>query len=319
MADAHSIDDVAEASRIAKQNNIPIYILGGGSNTIARDEGYPGLVLRNRIPGFEVISETPSDATIKIGGGENWDKIVQKTVDLGLSGIECLSSIPGTAGAAPVQNIGAYGQEISETLEQLEAYDLRNQVLVSMTNDECGFSYRDSIFRSSEIGRYFISSITIRLYKSTPTPPFYGSLQKYLDDNNITHYTVASIRDAVTKIRMDRLPDPKLIPNSGSFFKNTIVEDWQLKLIQENHPDVPFYELATGSYKVPTGWLIEQTGMKGQLLDGIRVYEKNALVLANESASSYQSLANARETIVGAVRKMFGVEIKQEPLEIVSN
>ena len=316
MTDIHSSAEVAQIVQKAVAQNLRMYVLGGGSNTVVRDEGFDGLVLRNRIPGFEVVADTASDTTIKIGAGEDWDSVVKRTVDMNLIGIECLSAIPGTAGAAPVQNIGAYGQEVAETLISLEAYDIQDGQHVTLTNEQCGFSYRHSIFRGESAGRYIITSITLRLYKAAPQPPFYKAVQDYLDTNNVTLYTAKALRDAVMAIRKDKLPDPKERPNNGSFFKNAIVEDWQLSDLRAKYPDVPSYDMPDGRFKVPTGWLIEQTGLKGQLLHGMRVHDKNALVLINESAASYADLAAARDEIIGAVRDMFRIIIEQEPLEM---
>ena len=316
MTDIHSSAEVAKIVQKAAAQNLHMYVLGGGSNTVVRDEGFDGLVLRNRIPGFEVIADTASDTTIKIGAGEDWDSVVKRTVDMNLIGIECLSAIPGTAGAAPVQNIGAYGQEVAETLVSLEAYDIQDGQHVTLTNEQCGFSYRHSIFRGESAGRYIITSITLRLYKAAPQPPFYKAVQDYLDTNNVTLYTAKALRDAVMAIRKEKLPDPKERPNNGSFFKNAIVEDWQLSDLRAEYPDVPTYDMPDGRFKVPTGWLIEQTGLKGQLLHGMRVHDKNALVLINESAASYADLAAARDEIIGAVRDTFRIIIEQEPLEM---
>lgn len=316
MADIHSVSEVADIVAKAKSQNLHIYILGGGSNTVVRDEGFDGLVLRNRIPGFEIIADTPESTTIKIGAGEEWDQVVARTVDMNLIGIECLSAIPGTAGAAPVQNIGAYGQEVAETLVSLEAYDTRDSQHVTLSNEQCGFSYRHSIFRGEYAGRYIITSITLRLYKAAPQPPFYKAVQDYLDAHTITLYTAKTLRDAVMAIRKDKLPDPKERPNNGSFFKNAIVEGWQLSDLRADYPDMPTYDMPDGRFKVPTGWLIEQAGLKGQLLHGMRVHDKNALVLINESAASYADLAAARDEIIGTVRDKFRIIIEQEPLEM---
>lgn len=318
MTDIHTPDEIPDLVSRAKSQQLPVFILGGGSNTLVRDEGFPGVVLRNRIMGFEVIAETASDATLKIGAGENWDDTVKRVVDMKLSGIECLSAIPGTAGAAPVQNIGAYGQEIAETLVSVDVYDMQSGQFATLTNEECHFAYRSSIFREADTGRYIITSITLRLYKAAPHPPFYKAVQDYLDQNGITIYTVDTIRQAVSAIRADKLPDPTQRPNTGSFFKNAVVEDWQLVDIRQNYPDAPIYEMGGDTYKLSTGWLIEQAGLKGALLHGIRVHDRNALVLINESATNYADLAAARDEIAGAVRDKFRIQIVQEPLEMPS-
>lgn len=318
IADILKPEDIPPLLDKAAQQSLPVAILGGGSNTIIRDEGYNGVVLRIRIPGITTIAEELNAVTIKIGAGELWDNVVKYTVDLRLTGIEAMSAIPGTAGAAPVQNVGAYGQEVADTLVSLEAYDTETHQFVTLTNEDCQFSYRNSIFRDEAQGRYIITSITLKLSKNLPSPPFYEALQRYLDANHLTTYTHQVIRDAVMAIRKDKLPDPTERPNTGSFFKNAIIESWQLPEIQSIDPDVPFYDMGDGRYKIPTGWLIEKTGLKGQLLHGMRVHDKNALVLINESATSYADLAEARDEITTAVRDIFRIEISQEPLELHS-
>lgn len=316
FVEVRTVEELLAVYRNAASKKLPIFILGGGSNVVAKDEGFAGMIIRIRIPGFEIINDDINTTTIKIGAGESWDEVVKRTVDMHLSGIEALSAIPGTSGAGPVQNIGAYGQEISETLLSLEAYDSQTDQIVTLQNEDCGFSYRHSIFRGEQQGRYVITSITLRLSKNLPQPPFYESLQTYLDQHNIKIFTQATIREAVMAIRADKLPDPSLKPNSGSFFKNAIAEGWQVDELKKTYPDLKTFNMPGGTFKIPTGWLIEKAGLKGQLLHGMRVHDKNALVLINEAAKSYKDLADARSEIIGAVRDKFRIQIEQEPLEI---
>jgi len=316
ITEVRTSEEVQKVYRNAKSQKLPIFILGGGSNVIANDKGFAGIVIRMRIPGFEIIDDNINNTTVKIGAGEIWDSTVKRTVDMDLSGIEAMSAIPGTAGATPVQNVGAYGQEIADTLQSLEAYDCQTDSFVTLQNADCNFSYRNSIFRSKSSGRYIITSITLRLSKNQPQPPFYESLQKYIDENDIKMFTVEVIRNAVIEIRKIKLPDPEIKPNCGSFFKNAIVEKWQLDDLKNKYPDIPVYELSDGNYKIPSGWLIERTGLKGVLIHGMRVYDNNALVLINESAVSYNDLAFARDEVIGKVRDKFRIQIEQEPLEI---
>jgi UDP-N-acetylmuramate dehydrogenase len=316
MTEARTPDDVQKVYHNAKVQKLPIFVLGGGSNVIVKDEGFNGIVVRMRIPGFEIVNDDINNTTIKIGAGEIWDSVVKRTVDMGLSGIETMSAIPGTAGASPVQNVGAYGQEIADTLQSLEVYDSETDAFVTLERDDCGFAYRDSIFRNKSFGRYVITSITIKLSKNQPAPPFYDSLQKYLDEHGIKIYTVDVIRNAVIEIRKDKLPDPNIMPNSGSFFKNASIEKWQMDDLSNTYLNIPTFELGDGLYKIPSGWLIENAGLKGSLLHGIRVFDKNALVLVNESAKSYGDLAAARDEIIGKIRDKFRIQIQQEPLEI---
>ena len=316
MATADSADDVVSLYRNARKENLPIFVLGGGSNVITHDEVFEGIVLLNKIKGFEVISETDETTDVKIGAGEVWDEIVERAIGLGLQGVEAMSGIPGTAGAAPVQNVGAYGQEIADTLISLEAYDSKTDTIVTISADECDFSYRNSIFRDKEKGRYCILNITLRLNKAEPKPPYYASLQRYIDENDIREVNLSVIRVAVLNIRSEKLPDPAELPSAGSFFKNALVEKWKLEELQKEYSDIPNYAMSDGRYKIPTGWLIDKAGLRGYRSHGMRVYEKNALVLVNDSASGYDDLAAIREEIVQIVFDKFGIKIEQEPLEL---
>lgn len=316
MATADSASDVVSLYRNARKENLPIFVLGGGSNVITHDEVFEGIVLLNKIKGFEVISETDETTDVKIGAGEVWDEVVEKAIELGLQGIEAMSGIPGTAGAAPVQNVGAYGQEIADTLISLEAYDSKTDTIVTISADECDFSYRNSIFRDKEKGRYCILNITLRLNKAEPKPPYYASLQRYIDKNDIREVNLSVIRVAVLNIRSEKLPDPAELPSAGSFFKNALVEKWKLEELQKEYSDIPNYAMSDGRYKIPTGWLIDKAGLRGYRSHGMRVYEKNALVLVNDSATGYDDLAAIREEIVQIVFDKFGIKIEQEPLEL---
>ena len=316
MATADSASDVVSLYRNARKENLPIFVLGGGSNVITHDEVFEGIVLLNKIKGFEVISETDETTDVKIGAGEVWDEVVEKAIELGLQGIEAMSGIPGTAGAAPVQNVGAYGQEIADTLISLEAYDSKTDTIVTISADECDFSYRNSIFRDKEKGRYCILNITLQLNKAEPKPPYYASLQKYIDENDIREVNLSVIRVAVLNIRSEKLPDPAELPSAGSFFKNALVEKWKLEELQKEYSDIPNYAMSDGRYKIPTGWLIDKAGLRGYRSHGMRVYEKNALVLVNDSATGYDDLAAIREEIVQIVFDKFGIKIEQEPLEL---
>ena len=316
MAEVRTPEEVQQAYKNAATQSLPVFVLGGGSNVIGRDEGYPGLVLRMRIPGFQVVADDIHSTTITIGAGEDWDKVVERTVQMRLGGIEALSGIPGTTGASPVQNIGAYGQEIADTLVSLVAYDSQQDAFATLQAEDCGFSYRHSIFRGEQKGRYVILSVTLKLSKSPPQAPFYEALQTYFDERGITLFTHDIVRKAVLDIRANKLPDPAVLPNAGSFFKNAIIEDWQLGDLKQIAPDIPTYDMGDGRFKVPSGWLIEQCGLKGSLLHGMRIHDKNTLVLINESATSYGDLALARDEIIGAVRDKFRIHIEQEPLEL---
>ena len=316
VAEVETKDDLVKVINQSKAEKQKKIVIGGGSNIVARDDGFDGIIIKMNIPGFKIIANDETSAIIRIGAGENWDSVVERVVQLGLSGIEAMSGIPGTAGAAPIQNVGAYGQEIADTLISVEAFDIEKNDFVTLTKSDCRFSYRDSIFRSSASGKYIITAIDIKLSKQTPKPPFYDSLQKYLDEKNIHDFNVKNIRKAVLEIRDNKLPDPKYLASAGSFFKNAIVDKRTAEKLIEKFPDIKLHQTENGLFKVPSGWLIERAGLKGKLIHGMRVYEKNALVLVNESANSYSDLSAARQEIIDTIFEKFQISIEQEPLEI---
>ncbi|HSX28180.1 MAG TPA: UDP-N-acetylmuramate dehydrogenase [Candidatus Saccharimonadales bacterium] len=307
-----SKEELVEALGWATSHHLPSLVLGGGSNVIFTD-GFAGLVILNRIPGFEVLESDAVYSTIRIGAGEDWDEVVDRTTEMELTGIEALSAIPGTAGATPVQNVGAYGQEIADTFVELEAYDLQTHAFVTLDKAACGFTYRGSIFKSVKDRRYIIVSITLRLQKANPQPPFYASLERYLQEHNLSDYTPRLIREAVIAIRAHRLPDPAVVANTGSFFKNPIVAPEVCKPLQIAHPDMPHWPTKDGRVKLSAGWLIEHAGLTTYKSHGMELYEHNALVFVNKSAKSYDDLAAFREAVIAKVHATFGVTLEQEP------
>ena len=318
VVEVFELADVREAYEFAREKELPTFILGGGANTIGRDEGFDGVIILNRIRGMEVIDETSDDVLVQAGGGENWDEFVRFCVERGYSGIECLAAIPGTVGAAPVQNIGAYGQEISQTIDSVAAYDTETHEMVIIGRDEMKMSYRSTIFNTGkDAGRYFITSVTLRLENDGwLEPPFYASLQKYLDENKISDYSPLSLYKAVAAVRAAKLPDPMIEASAGSFFKNVYLSDEEAVAARDKGLKV--YDKPDGRHMINTGWLIEQAGLKGREFYGFRVSEKAALILINESASSYADLEKARAEIMKAVFDKFGFKIEQEPEEIVA-
>jgi UDP-N-acetylmuramate dehydrogenase len=306
----NSKDDLLNALEFANQNAMKVLVLGEGSNMIVRDRGFSGLVILNRIKGFELL---PDGLTVKIGAGENWDEVVGKTVDLGLSGVEALSAIPGTAGATPVQNVGAYGQEISQTLVELEAYNTETRKFETLSKQDCGFSYRNSIFKPIDGRKYIIISITLKLSKKQMQPPFYPRLQKYFEHHKITNYSPAEVRKAITQIRSTILPNPKKVANTGSFFKNPIVTEEDAQVLLAKFPDAPHWPMPDAQVKFAAGWLVDQAGLKGYASHGMKTYENNALVFVNESAKSYDDLRKFQDEIVQKVKSKFGIVLEQEP------
>ena len=316
VLEVEELKDIPEAFNFVKDHKLPFFILGGGANTIATDEGFSGAIIVNKIKGIEVISETSDEAVVRAFGGETWDDFVEWTCERGYSGVEALSKIPGSVGAAPVQNIGAYGQEVSQTIESVEAYDIKTGELVVIGREDMKMSYRSTIFNTGkDAGRYFIVAVTFVLENEEyMEQPFYSSLQNYLDEHQITDYSPKNIRAAVSVIRAEKLPDPATTPSAGSFFKNIYLSDEEAAKAKEK--GIKVWEKSDGRKMINSGLLIELAGLKGKVLHGIRVSDKAALVLINESASTYSDLANAKKEIVNAIKEKFGFTLEQEPVII---
>lgn len=298
----------------ADERTLPIIMIGGGSNIVWNDAGFNGLVLVNKIAGFEVQHQ--GDQTfITVGAGEPWDSVVARTILEELSGLEQLSLIPGTAGGTPVQNVGAYGREVSDVLVCVQAYDRQDKKVIVIPKIDCGFGYRTSRFKTTDKERFFITSITYALTKNPPMPPFYDSLQKYLRENNISHPTSAQIRDGVIAIRSSKLPDPRIVANCGSFFSNPIVDTDELYELQTKFPAIKFWLTDEGRAKISAGWLLEQLNLKGyhEPNTGMAIWENQALVMVNEKAPNTASLIAFRDAIVKSVKERYGITLEQEP------
>jgi UDP-N-acetylmuramate dehydrogenase len=315
LVEIHSRQEVPEALDWAKARQLPAVMIGGGSNIIWGDTGYAGLVMVDKIPGYEVRPEGETNSYLTVGSGEAWDSVVERSVAVGLTGIEALSLIPGTTGATPIQNVGAYGQEIAQTLTTVEAFDSRTGEFVSLNNNDCGFSYRQSRFKGADRGRFFITSITLRLAKGNPRPPFYSAVEHYFQDHSVTDYTPAALRSAVMAIRTSKLPDPAVIRNTGSFFANPIIDETTLVTLRSHFEHLPCWPLDGGGAKLSAAWLIEQTGFKDyhDNATGMATWPKQALVLINEHAKSTADLMTFKQKIVDAVQAKFGITLQQEP------
>ena len=301
-------DDIREAVNFAHEKNLPWFVFGGGSNIIAGDN-FAGVVILNHIKKIDQID----DAIYKIGAGENWDEIVAKLCELNLSGIECMSLIPGVAGAIPVQNVGAYGQEISQTLVELTAFDTQENSFKILSHDDCKFSYRNSIFKKRDNRRYIICDITLKLNRANLQPPFYEVLQKYLDENNIKNYSPKSLRDAVIKIRQSKLPNIAEIPSAGSFFKNPVVDKKTADKLTQKYPEIPHWKMPNNCVKFSAGWLIDQSGLKSYANHNFQIYPKNALVVTNISGGNATDLDKFKNEIIAKVHEKFGIKLEQEP------
>lgn len=309
-----SRDAIVEAIKWARENSQKTIMIGQGSNIVWQDSGFDGLVLVNKIPGLEIKQEADS-YIVKIGAGEVWDEVIGKLVDQDLSGVEQLSLIPGTVGATPVQNVGAYGRELSDVLINVEAYDLAENKFVEIANNDCGFFYRKSRFNGQDKDRFLICSITLKLTKTNPEPPFYSSLEQYLGEHNITNYTPANIREAVIAIRNSKLPDPAKVANCGSFFGNPIISKGKLDELKTEFPEIKAWEMEDGGYKISAAWLLDKLGLKGHKdpTTGMALWDAQPLVFVNESAKSTKDLLDFRESIKAKVREKFGIDLIQEP------
>jgi UDP-N-acetylmuramate dehydrogenase len=313
FSNINNIDDLKTAVRFSKEESIPLFFLGGGSNIVFRNGVLNVMALKINIKGFEIVNETDLYTDIEVGAGEIWDQIVEKTVNLGLCGLEALSFIPGTVGATPVQNVGAYGSEVKDTILEVKVFDLDKNIISIISNDDCKFGYRDSIFKNEAKGKYVIITVTYRLTKSLPSIPNYPGVVKYFEDREINNPTLKEIRDAIIYIRKEKLPDPRVIPNTGSFFKNPIVKKEIASKIKEEFPEARFFPVDDNYTKVPAGWLIENAGLKGRTFGNVSVYDKNALVLVNTKGASFEDIIFARDEIIKIVKDKFDIVLEQEP------
>lgn len=316
LVDISSRQELQEAVTWAEERKLPIMMIGTGSNIVWKDEGFNGLIMVNKIMGFEEQQEDEENYYVTVGAGENWDSVVARTVAKDMTGIEGLSLIPGTAGATPIQNVGAYGQEISQTLVSVEAYDLQTKQFVNIQNIDCNFSYRKSRFNSADRRRFFITHITLHLLHQNPKPPYYATVEKYFDDHNIKgECTPQVMRDAVIAIRSSKLPDPAKIANNGSFFGNPVItEDFFTQLVGK-YGEIPHRYTEDGQVKLSAAWLIEKVGLKGfsDPETGMATWPLQPLVFVNEKAQTTAQLIQFRQKIMDAVKNKFGVTLVQEP------
>ena len=305
--------EVADAYGFAEMYHLPTFVMGYGANTLGHDEGFPGVIIINRMRGIAEQELENGAVRLTVMGGEYWDDVVAYACNKGLTGIEALSKIPGLAAAAPVQNIGAYGQQISDTLVSVEVYDTASRMFRTLTREELQMGYRRSILNTTERGRYFVIGIVLELHKGQMERPFYRSMEDFISVNEIEDFSPLGVREIVSAIRADKLPDPSVVASSGSFFKNIMLGHDEAEAAEEK--GLPVHRGDDGN-KINGAWLIEKAGLKGQLLHGMRVSEKAPLVLINESAQSFKDLAAARDEIVGRVYDMFGYWLEQEPVEL---
>ena len=306
------IRTVEEAVSFFKRGNIykkPLLILGSGSNILFTDE-FRGTIIIPDIRGIRNEKNNSSEAIISAGAGVKWDSLVEWTVSKGLGGIENLSLIPGRTGAAAVQNIGAYGVEIKDTIVKVKAISVQDGSIRIFDADECNFSYRSSVFKTTLKGKFLVTRIWFRLSKDPEFKVDYGSVKEEL--GKIGDVSLASIRQAVINIRRNKLPDPDIIGNAGSFFKNPVVSVEKAGTLRSMFPGMPCYELTSSAVKLAAGWLIEQCGWKGKRIGDAGVHDKQALVLINHGEATGEEIFTLSEMIKKSVSDKFGIELERE-------
>ncbi|MBX3244561.1 MAG: UDP-N-acetylmuramate dehydrogenase [Acidobacteria bacterium] len=319
-----NVDDefgLMQAFEFAQKNNLEIFVLGGGSNVLISDNGFQGLVIRVGVRGISLSDANEGNVDLTAGAGEIWDDVVRYAVENDLAGIECMSGIPGLVGGTPVQNVGAYGQEVSETVVSVRCYDRRDGAMIELTNAECGFSYRTSIFNTSEKGRYVVLSVVFRLKKGGTPKLAYPELVKELEnaERKGVSSDLKAVREAVVKIRRRKSmvidPDDLNSRSAGSFFKNPIVTEDALNSVRSITPDPPFFPMSDGNVKLPAAWLIEQSGFhKGYIHGNVGISEKHSLAIINRGGATAAEVVGLMTNIKDAVKEKFGVELHPEPV-----
>ena len=306
-----SVGQLQDVLRDPEVQSMPQFILGGGSNVLFAGD-YRGCVIHMKIRGKEVVDENQHQVEIKVGAGENWHETVLHCVGKGWGGIENLSLIPGTVGAAPIQNIGAYGVELEEVFVSLDAVEAETGNKRTFTKEDCQFGYRDSIFKNDLKGKFIVTDVTLRLCKQPELNTSYGAIRNELERREIDRPTIKDVSDIVIDIRNSKLPDPRSLGNAGSFFKNPIVDAHTYQNIQNRYDKVPGYPADDGMVKVPAGWLIEQTGWKGKVVGKTGTYKQQALVIVNHGGATGKEILDLAGEIRASVEDEFGIELVPE-------
>jgi UDP-N-acetylmuramate dehydrogenase len=308
----HSVTDFQELVKTPIYQQEKRLILGGGSNMLITGD-FNGLVMRAELRGIDIVSQTEATVTVKAGAGVLWHDLVLHTVSQDWGGIENLSLIPGTVGAAPIQNIGAYGVEVKEVINHVEAIDLVTGEVRVFENEECRFGYRESVFKEQLKGKYFISSVTLTFTKKNHRfNTSYGAIEATLKEHGVEQLSVRAISDAVIAIRQQKLPDPNKIGNAGSFFKNPTITQQHHEKLKITYPEIPGYSSVNQQVKVPAGWLIENCGWKGKTFENIGVHPHQALVLVNYGGGTGVKIWELAQKILHSVKEKFDIQLQPE-------
>jgi UDP-N-acetylmuramate dehydrogenase len=305
---------ILQLQELLQENNrhdSPLLILGGGSN-ILLTENFKGLVLKNEITGIEVLQEDEECVMVRVGAGENWHRFVLYCLDNNLAGVENLALIPGSVGASPMQNIGAYGVEIKDVFHSLDALHIGERTIQSFTNQECAFGYRESVFKNRYKGQFVITSVTYRLHKKPHFNTSYGAIQQELEKMGVQELSIQAVARAVMAIRSSKLPDWKVTGNAGSFFKNPQINYTLFERLKAEYPAMPSFPIDQNTVKLPAGWLIEQCGWKGYRKGDAGCYSKQALVLVNYGKATGREIYTLSEEIIRSVEDKFGISLERE-------
>jgi len=306
-----TVKNVNELKNILSNNLLPLCILGGGSNILFTKD-FDGLIIKNELKGIQLINENDTEIYLKVASGEVWHEFVLFCIENNYCGIENLSLIPGSVGASPMQNIGAYGVEVKDFITEVEAMHLKSLKITYFSTNDCEFDYRSSIFKTKEKGNYFITSVTFRLNKQPNINTSYGAIQSELEAKGISNPTIKDVSDAVICIRESKLPNPKEIGNAGSFFKNPSISNEKAEALKNEFPAIPNYPQNNGTTKIAAGWLIEQCGFKGKTFNNYGVHKNQALVLVNYGGAQGKDIYALSETIIDAVQQKFGILLERE-------
>ncbi len=308
-----SVSNIEELKQVLSLETYPNkLIIGGGSNMLLT-KNFDGLVIHMNLKGIDIVSDTDDYVTVRAHAGENWHEFVLWCLENDFGGIENLSLIPGNVGTAPIQNIGAYGVELKDTFVSCEAMSVETQTLKTFTKADCDFGYRNSIFKQHAKGRYIITSVTLKLSKNNHTLYVdYGAIKSELESMKISAPTIQDISNAVISIRKRKLPDPKDIGNSGSFFKNPVISKSSFNTLLVNFPDIPSYPVSENEVKIPAGWLIEKAGFKGKQFGEYGVHKNQALVLVNYGNAKGSDILNLSKIIQKTVERLFDISIDTE-------
>ncbi|MDX1427723.1 MAG: UDP-N-acetylmuramate dehydrogenase [Salegentibacter mishustinae] len=306
----HSTEELRDVLQQAYASEI--FVLGGGSNMLLTKD-IDKTVIHIGLKGIELISESRDEVVLKVGAGENWHQFVLYCIEKGYGGLENLSLIPGNVGTAPVQNIGAYGVELKDSFESCEAMRIQTLEIDNFNAEQCEFGYRNSVFKNKLKGEYIITSVNFRLSKKDhKLSTTYGAIQAELDKHEIKEPTIKNVSDAVISIRQQKLPDPRELGNSGSFFKNPVIKETEFKKLQKQFPEMPFYALHANQIKIPAGWLIDQAGLKGYRQGDAGVHKNQALVLVNYGNATGQEILALSKEIQDKIYKKYGIQLEPE-------